>query len=68
MLPPLLFVTTMRRRQRQALIGGRTLEDMSLAQPSRTIVVEPVQVPAKAPAPAEPPRRTEAPAEPAARP
>jgi hypothetical protein len=38
--------------------------DMSLSQPSRTIVVEPVQVPAAAPAPAEeppaePPRRVE---------
>jgi hypothetical protein len=64
MLPPLLLVTTIRRRQRPGLIGGRTLEDMSLAQPSRTIVVEPVQVPAKAPAPAEPPRKVEAPARP----
>jgi hypothetical protein len=43
---------------------------MSLSQPSRTIVVEPVQVPATATAPppdekppAEPPRRVEAPAE-----
>jgi hypothetical protein len=43
---------------------------MSLSQPSRTIVVEPVQVPAAAPAPpapaeqppVEPPRRVEAPA------
>jgi hypothetical protein len=29
---------------------------MSLSQPSRTIVVEPVQAPTKAPAPEEPPR------------
>jgi hypothetical protein len=35
--------------------GSRTLESMSLAQPSRTIVVEPVQAVAAAPAPAEPP-------------
>jgi hypothetical protein len=30
---------------------------MSLSQPSRTIVVEPVEAPATAPAPAEPPAR-----------
>jgi hypothetical protein len=40
---------------------------MSLSQPSRTIVVEPIQAPAKAPAPpapppAEPPPRVDAPA------
>jgi hypothetical protein len=39
---------------------------MSLSQPSRTIVVEPVQAVAAPPAPAEPPppRRVEAPAVP----
>ena len=37
---------------------------MSLSQPSRTIVVEPVQDAKAAPAPAEPPRRAEAPAVP----
>jgi hypothetical protein len=45
---------------------------MSLSQPSRTIVVEPVELPRTAPAPAEPPRRdVEAPVkteEPAAKP
>jgi hypothetical protein len=40
---------------------------MSLSQPSRTIVVEPIQAPAKAPAPparppADPPPRVDAPA------
>jgi hypothetical protein len=42
--------------------GRRTLEDMSLSQPSRTIVVEPVQTSTTAPAepPGEPPRRVEA--------
>jgi hypothetical protein len=42
---------------------------MSLSQPSRTIVVEPVQLPATAAPPEpredEPPRRVEAPAAPA---
>jgi hypothetical protein len=42
-------------------VERRTLEGVSLSQPSRTIVVEPVQVPATAPAPAEPPARREAP-------
>jgi hypothetical protein len=41
---------------------------MSLSQPSRTIVVEPVRASTTAPAPAEPPRQVEAPAPAAAKP
>jgi hypothetical protein len=38
---------------------------MSLAKPSRTIVVEPVEVPEQAPPPPDPPRRVESEPEPA---